>query len=253
MLPILLGEATRYAEAGLNAEKIYRVTFDLSYQTDTLDCEGEVTERFSGDITSEAFNDALSAFVGEIDQVPPVYSALHVDGKRAYELARKGVGVYLPARKVTIHAITAVSFNSPLAVIDVHCSKGTYIRALARDIGKHLAAGGCVTRLRRVSTGGWPEKMMHGIDELQENPSSFLMPLSSWLKHLPGLELPPEDARRFLQGQRIPLHSTLSQEKVVAVFSGDTLLGTATLKRGLKHMVIHPMRLLPSAQELYRQ
>ncbi len=253
MLPILLGEATRYAETGLNAEKVYRVTFNLSYQTDTLDSEGEVTKRFNREVDSETFNHVLNTFVGEIDQIPPTYSAIHIDGERAYKLARKGVAVKMEARKVTIHAITPVSFRYPLATVDVHCSKGTYIRSLARDIGEKVGVGGCVTELRRLSTGGWAEQMMQSIDRLKEEPETSLLPLSEWLHHLPRLTLLPDEARRFLQGQRVQLTShSLGEEEDVAVFSGDLLLGTGVLKAGLRHMVIHPARVLPSAQEVCR-
>nr|WP_257790600.1 tRNA pseudouridine(55) synthase TruB [Mariprofundus aestuarium] len=254
MLPILLGEATRYAELGLNAEKAYRVTFDLSYQTDTLDREGEVTVRFDGDVTTETLQALLPAFIGELDQVPPVYSAIRIDGKRAHDMARKGEIVEMKSRKITIQTLTLVSFEYPLVTLEVSCSKGTYIRSLARDIGKSLGLGGCVTELRRLSTGGWPQQMMVTIEQLHEQKEGCLLPLASWLRNLSRLEISIDEAKRFLNGQRLQLKSTSDDEseRDVAVFEGQTLLGTGTVKAGLKHMVLHPVRILPSAQEIYR-
>ena len=254
MLPILLGEATRYAELGLNAEKAYRVTFDLSYQTDTLDREGEVTARFDGEITTETLQDLLPAFIGELDQVPPVYSAIRIDGKRAHDMARKGEVVEMKSRKITIKSLILVSFEFPLVTLEVSCTKGTYIRSLARDIGESLGLGGCVTELRRLSTGGWPQQMMVTLEQLHEQKESSLLPLSLWLRNLSRLEITIDEAKRFLHGQRLQLKSTSDDEneRDVAVFEGQTLLGTGAVKAGLQHMVLHPVRILPSAQEKYR-
>jgi len=254
MLPILLGEATRYAELGLNAEKAYRVTFDLSYQTDTLDREGEVTARFDGEITTETLQDLLPAFIGELDQVPPIYSAIRIDGKRAHDMARKGEVVEMKSRKITIKSLMLVSFEFPLVTLEVSCTKGTYIRSLARDIGESLGLGGCVTELRRLSTGGWPQQMMVTLEQLHEQKESSLLPLSLWLRNLSRLEITIDEAKRFLHGQRLQLKSTSDDEneRDVAVFEGQTLLGTGAVKAGLQHMVLHPVRILPSAQEKYR-
>lgn len=164
MLPILLGEATRFAEMGLNAEKEYQFTLDLSFQTDSLDCEGEVTERFSVSVSDKQLHQAIQSFVGEQEQVPPVYSAIRVGGKRAHDLARQGKEVKMVARPVTIHALELLSFEFPLVTLKMRCSKGTYVRSLARDLGEKLGMGGCVTMLRRLSTGGWPESVMVDMD-----------------------------------------------------------------------------------------
>lgn len=250
MLPILLGEATRFAAEGLNAEKSYRFTMDLSYQTDSLDCEGEVVERFHGTVDSSQLTEVIESFIGEQQQVPPLYSAIRVDGKRSHELARKGREVELAARPVTVHALELLEFEFPLVTLQVSCSKGTYVRSLARDIGKKLGMGGCVTALRRVSTGGWPETVMVDIETIMEKREAVVMPLSSWLRDLPDVCLDVSEGRRFLQGQRIQTGDL--SDKVqghVKVFADHCLLGTAELKPGLKRMVLHPHRILPSAQE----
>ncbi|MCF7821075.1 MAG: tRNA pseudouridine(55) synthase TruB [Mariprofundaceae bacterium] len=247
MLPILLGEATRFAEMGLNAGKCYEVTFDLSFQTDSLDCEGEVNARFEGVVEEKQLNDLLDQFVGEQQQVPPLFSAIRVDGKRAHEIARSGKSVEMKARRVTVYDIGLIRFDFPLVTLRVNCSKGTYIRSLARDIGSRLGMGGCVTALRRLSTGGWHESLMVTMNELAERREACMMPLSQWLRDLPEIALPIEEGRRFLQGQRIQVSDKI--EGMVQVSSEGAMLGTAELKPGLKRMVLHPARILPSAQE----
>ncbi len=247
MLPILLGDATRFSGQGLEAEKIYRFTLNLSYQTDSLDCEGETTSKFEVKVTESELQAVAGAFLGDIMQVPPTYSAIRIDGKRAHRRARDGESIELPPRPVTIHELELLSFDSPNATFRVRCSKGTYVRSLARDIGERLGVGGCVTELRRLSTGGWPEAMMVNIEEVAEKRESVLLPLSMWLREFPDVMLSPEDGRRFLQGQRIQVSDTHVGH--VKVFANRELLGTAELKPGMKSMVLHPSRILPSAQE----
>jgi len=253
MLPIFLGDATRFAEMGLNAEKSYRVSFDLSYQTDTLDMEGEVCARFGAAISRTQLEATLPGFSGEIEQVPPVFSAIRIDGKRAHDLARKGEHVAMRARHVTIHEISLITFEFPLVTLEVSCSKGTYIRSLARDIGESLGMGGCVTSLRRLSTGGWPETMMAEPEQLVAGKEVCLMPLGQWLRDFDRLALAGEEVSRFLQGQRIQLKDTTTDEaeKSVAVFAEDMFVGTGMLKRGMSHMVLHPEKIMLSAQKRF--
>ncbi|MDQ6972774.1 MAG: tRNA pseudouridine(55) synthase TruB, partial [Mariprofundaceae bacterium] len=255
MLPIMVGEATRFSAVGLEADKSYRVSFDLSYQTDTLDGEGKETARFTVDQTEASVQAVLAQFTGEIEQVPPAYSAIHVDGRRAHEIAREGGEVEIPSRQVTINELKLISYEAPLVTLDVECSKGTYVRSLARDIGAALACGGCVTELRRLSTAGWPEVIMVTPEQLKAAPEACLLPLSQWLRHLPRLRLHAEQALRYAQGQRIQL--TRGDEGEVAVFcratdvgaaeEDDILLGTAEIRPGIERMILHPRRVLPSA------
>jgi tRNA pseudouridine55 synthase len=141
MLPILLGEATRFAELGLNAEKTYAVTIDLSYQTNTLDAEGETLARFEDGPSLAQVDAALHSFRGSYEQVPPQYSALRVEGRRAHALARRGEAFTLAARSVEIMGLELIRYAWPKLMLEVRCSKGTYIRALARDIGNALGVG----------------------------------------------------------------------------------------------------------------
>jgi len=273
MLPILLGDATRFAEMGLHAEKSYRVSFDLSYQTDTLDMEGEVSDRFDVAVTPQQVESVLAQFRGQIEQIPPVYSAIRINGKRAYELARQGKAAEMQARTVTVLEMEMTSFESPMVELDVSCSKGTYIRSLARDIGASLGVGGCVTSLRRLSTGGWPEAMMvtperlverfseqfterfaeRLAERLAEQEATYLLPLAQWLRDFEHQALRGDEVKRFLHGQRIQLKDTETGivETDVAVFSDDILLGTGILKGGMRHMVLHPVRIMPTAQKIF--
>jgi len=256
MLPILLGDATRFAEMGLQAEKSYRVSFDLSYQTDSLDCEGAVTARYDDAVNRDQLQQVLGSFRGEIEQVPPVYSAIRIDGKRAHERARKGEVVEMKSRPVTILSLELEAFAFPVVSLRVRCSKGTYIRSLARDIGAALGLGGCVTVLQRVSTGGWPEAMMVSMDDLAQRKTACLVSLAHWLRDFERLDLCTDQVKRFLHGQRIQLKSTSVDECVdgetsVAVFADDVVIGTGDLKPGMRHMVLHPVRILPSAQKMY--
>jgi len=259
MLPILLGDATRFAEMGLQAEKSYQISFDLSYQTDTLDCEGEVKVSFDGSVTLAQLEAVLPKFQGAITQVPPIYSAIRIDGKRAHEMARKGQKVEMKARDVRIYTLELLAFDYPLVSVAVSCSKGTYMRSLARDIGETLGLGGCVTLLRRVSTGGWPAAMMVSMDRLMkqsgDKKDECLVSLGQWLRDFERLDLANDAAKRFLHGQRIQLITTAidsaAEDKNVAVFAADTVIGTGTLKAGMRHMVLHPARILPSAQQRY--
>jgi len=252
MLPILIGEATRFAELGLNAEKAYEVEIDLSRQTDTLDLEGEETGRFdASSITMERLQATLQRFRGPQQQVPPSYSAIRIDGQRAHALARRGEQVELAARDIDIVELTLGGYRVPLLTLSVRCSKGTYIRSLARDIGASLGAGGCVTRLRRTSTGGWPAELMVTPEAMAARPEASVVPLATWLRGLPGVELEAADAKRFVQGQRIQQDGIGAG--VVTVLSGGELLGTAEAKPGMHRMVLHPLRILPSAQRYFRE
>ncbi|MDQ6986828.1 MAG: tRNA pseudouridine(55) synthase TruB [Mariprofundaceae bacterium] len=258
MLPILIGEATRFSGIGLDADKTYRVTLDMSLQTDTLDGEGEVISRFDALPDLAAIEAVLPRFNGDIEQQPPAYSAIHVNGKRAHEIMRQGGEVELATRRVTIYELQLVNFESPLLSLRVRCSKGTYIRSLARDIGAALQAGGCVCELRRLSTAGWPEVVMADFEQLQADPYACLLPLAQWLRHLPSLALSQENARRFAHGQRIQLDQSADSdaEGEVAVFyvvgnaavtENSMFLGTASIKPGMHRMVLHPLRVLPSS------
>ncbi len=248
MLPILLGDATRFAGMGLNAEKSYEVSFDMAFQTDTLDLEGEVVSRFDDvQVEPELLEATLHKFVGVLQQMPPIYSAIRINGKRAHDLARHGEQVSLQPREIEIKAIELLNFEGSVVTLAVDCSKGTYIRALARDIAEALGYGGCVTQLRRTNSGGWPAEMMVTIEELEEKKEACILPLQTWLRDLHPIQLALAEAKRFVQGQRLHVQDEIGHDVLCCVCHEDMVLGTATLEA--KVGLLQPDRVLPSAQE----
>ncbi|NQX95318.1 MAG: tRNA pseudouridine(55) synthase TruB [Erythrobacter sp.] len=207
VLPIALGEATKLAGRMLDASKIYDFTIKFGEETDTLDTEGEIIDR-SDVIPSRAQVEAvLPQFTGPIEQVPPVYSALKVDGKRAYDLVRAGEEVQLKKRAVTIHALTVMDYAPEAHVtLTAHVSKGTYIRSLARDIARALGSCGHVTYLRRTKAGPFREAQAISLDKLNEiangaQLSDLLLPLEAGLDDIPALSLSQTDAQAVRQGR----------------------------------------------------
>ena len=153
VLPLLIGPATRAAEFLTADDKKYRAHVLLGTITDTLDMAGKVIETREVKVSPEEIKEAILGFVGEIEQIPPMYSAISVNGTRLYDLARQGIEIERKARNITIYSIDIVSVNLPEVVIDVSCSKGTYIRTLAFDIGKKLGCGACLCGLTRTKCG----------------------------------------------------------------------------------------------------
>lgn len=251
MLPVLLGEATRFAQYGLGADKTYLVDIDLSYQTDTLDAQGQTLQRFAVAVSQQQVEAVLQGFVGAQQQVPPAFSAIRVGGRRAYKLARRGEDIKLAPRRVWIKSLEMIAWDTPRLRLCVRCSKGTYIRALARDIGAHLGVGGCVVALRRLALGEWPQELMVDIETLRREREAVVRPLAFWLQRLPRLELPPPLARRFVLGQRLGMQSdAVTSVQTLAVFCASLLLGTGVIRKGQGgRPVLQPQRVLPSARE----
>ena len=153
VLPVCLGKATRVAELLTEKDKEYEAVLRLGVKTDTLDISGEVLKERPVTVSEEEIREAAKTFVGTIRQVPPMYSALKVNGKKLYELARAGKEVEREAREVTIHALEILSVSLPLVTLRVHCSRGTYIRSLCDDLGERLGCGGCMESLIRTRSG----------------------------------------------------------------------------------------------------
>lgn len=252
MLPVLLGEATRFADLGLSADKIYQVTLDLSLQTETLDIEGKVTQQFSlANMDAARIRVAIGELEGRQFQVPPAYSAIRLAGRRAYELARQGKTVVLPPREIYIHWIRLMAWNRPMLKLHVKCSKGTFIRSLARDIGELLDTGGCVTELRRTGIGAWEESLMVDIKRLDQQKEHVIQPLSFWLRDLKKVQLTAELAKRFLYGQRLPIG--LVKCELCRVYCNEILLGAGEVCRSDQSgtFILHPKRVLPSSQRRF--
>lgn len=207
VLPIALGEATKLAGRMLDASKIYDFTIRFGEETDTLDTEGTVIERCDAIPTRAQVEAVLPQFTGAIEQVPPAYSALKVDGKRAYDLARAGEVVALKKRAVTIHSLSVTGGEEEGAItLTAHVSKGTYIRSLARDIARALGSCGHVTYLRRTKAGPFHETQAISLDKLNEiangtQLSDLLLPLEAGLDDIPALHLTQTDAQAVQQGR----------------------------------------------------
>jgi tRNA pseudouridine55 synthase len=211
ILPIALGEATKTVPFLMEADKVYRFTIAWGSTTASFDREGEVIATSDVRPSVDQVIAALPAFVGEIDQVPPDYSAIKVDGQRAYDLAREGVALELKSRRVVIHSAKVTEAPDPDHVeIEVHCGKGVYVRAIVRDLAERLGACGHVSALRRTRVGAFSLDRAIGLEKLaeivHEDPSSeVLLPVETALDDIPALALTTEDAFRLKQGRSIVL------------------------------------------------
>ena len=209
VLPILAGPATRASDFLTMEDKKYRGTILLGTKTDTLDMAGEVIEQNPVNVTEEEIRATIESFVGNIQQIPPMYSAIQVNGQRLYNLARQGIEVERQARDITIFSIGIEKIQLPYVKIAVHCSKGTYIRTLASDIGDKLGCGGCIQGLERTASGPFtldsaitPEELA----ALAENgeAAKALLPLDSFFKNYEAIYLDKKRADRVKNG--VPIY-----------------------------------------------
>ena len=206
LLPICFGAATKFAQACLDADKRYRATLTLGQRTASGDRETPVLEQRPVTVDRAAVDAACRRFVGPIEQTPPMHSALKKDGRALYDYARAGVEVDRAARRVTIHAIDIVDFDDERLVIDVACSKGTYIRALADDLGQTLGCGAHLAALRRTGAAAFDVRDALTPDALEAMSESerdaHLLPIDGLLVDWPVVRLESDDAGRFLSGLR---------------------------------------------------
>lgn len=211
LLPICLGEATKFAQYVTDADKTYIATIKFGATTTTGDAEGEVIATHAVNITTTRLADTCQAFMGQISQVPPMYSALKFEGKALYEYAREGVDIERQSRLVTITEMTINHFEGDVAQITVKCSKGTYIRTLAEDIGNALGCGAHLIGLRRIETAGYQLADAMTLEQLEqkikispvESLQSLLLPIDSAIAYLPAVELNADAAHYMMQGQAV--------------------------------------------------
>lgn len=215
VLPICFGEATKFSQYLLDADKAYRSTFCLGVETSTADAEGEALARTDAShITERDVAAALEQFKGDIMQIPPMVSALKHNGQPLYKLARKGLEIERPARPVSVYELQLLAFKpgaEPQVEIEVRCSKGTYIRSIAHDLGQALAVGGHVTRLHRTAAAGFTEEQAVSLDDLSSERGQqqahvldqHLLPVDSAVASLPLIELDASSSHYFCQGQAI--------------------------------------------------
>ena len=255
LLPICLGEATKYSQDLLEADKTYIARLKFGARTDTGDADGQVIETFTlptfantSDL-KQALDAILPQFTGPISQVPPMYSALKRDGKPLYEYARAGVELERTPRDITIHQIRWTDIQWPEATLEVSCSKGTYIRVLAEDLGSALACGAHLVGLRRTEVGHLSLEQSFTIESIQQglrDSSSYILPVDALLQTLPHLTVDEQQARRLEMGQRVPLNLP-SIEALVRIYRATAaphnFIGTADWRSG----VLHPKRLISQA------
>ena len=245
LLPLLFGEATKFAQYGLDAPKEYVADVRLGTATDTGDSEGEVVARKPAGFDAPALAAALARFRGEISQVPPMFSALKRDGRPLYELAREGRTVERAARRVVIHELELVARDAEVLRLRVRCSKGTYIRQLAVDLGEALGTAAHLGALRRTAVGPFRIEEAVTLDDFQAlgeaGRRAWLLPVDRLLADLPRAELEAPLAERFRHGQTVHAPGAAGACRVYQ--RGGDLLGVGEIVEGGG---LHPRRLLAS-------
>lgn len=250
MLPICLGEATKFSQFLLDSDKRYVVTAKLGERTDTSDAEGQVVQSREVNVAEADILAALSAFRGETLQVPTMFSALKHNGKPLYEYARAGITVEREARPITIFELKFIDYQAPFLTLEVHCSKGTYIRTLVDDLGEVLGCGAHVTMLRRLAVADYPIEEMMPIEDLALLADSFpnseldrlLLPMDTAVASLPQLNLTAEQTKAVGFGQRVKFENPQALSGLVRLFSENgQFLGIAEITVG---NIIRPNRMV---------
>jgi tRNA pseudouridine55 synthase len=243
VLPIALGEATKTVPFVMDGRKIYRFTVRWGIETDTDDAEGKPVANSDLRPQETAIRALLPEFTGVIEQMPPRFSALKIDGERAYDLARAGEEVELASREIEVHSLQLAAMpEAEHSVFEVECGKGTYVRALARDMGRRLGCYGHVTNLRRTLVGLFDEQRAIGIDQLKKiaeeqgetGLAATLLPVEEGLMSLPALNVSSHDAQRLTQGQPVLLRGRDAPilEGLVSVSVQGALIALAEVEQG---------------------
>lgn len=244
LLVVLFGEATKFAGPLLEDDKEYLATLRLGERTATGDAEGPVVERRPVEATEAQVRAVLAKFIGTIEQIPPMYSALKSEGRPLYELARKGETIERPPRRVRISRLEPVRIALPEVALDVRCSKGTYVRTLAEDIGAALGTVAHLTALRRTASGKFRVADSFSLEALEALPPpgrvACLLPLPELLRGLPRAELASSEEVRFRNGQTLPFEG---EAGLCGVYGpGGRVIGLGRTDEG----GLHPVRLTAS-------
>lgn len=203
MLPVLLGEATKFADHLITSHKAYEATVRLGIETDSLDADGEVTRKrpVPEDLDAAQIEAAAAALTGEIWQTPPMVSAIKINGKRLYKAAREGREIERPARQVTVDRFEILALDGPDVRVRVQCSTGTYIRVLAADLGDALGCGAHITALRRLWVSPFEGTAMHTPEVVEQDREGLLLPADAGLEHLSRVDLDAAALQTFRHGQ----------------------------------------------------
>ncbi len=237
VLPVFVGRATRGVEFFEHADKTYEAVLRLGTVTDTQDSTGTVLEKRPVTVTEAEFRDILPEFTGEIAQIPPMYSAIKVDGKKLYELARAGKEIERKPREITIFSLDLLEFTGETAKIRVHCSKGTYIRTLCHDIGAALGCGGCMETLRRTAAGEYTLADSVELDTLlnAERPEDYLRDVDTLFRQYPAVTLTEKQTLRCRNGNSFSI--ALPEGRYRAYDSQGTFLMLAKVQGGIMETV----------------
>ncbi|WP_311482456.1 tRNA pseudouridine(55) synthase TruB [uncultured Anaerococcus sp.] len=227
VLPIVIGKATRVSDYMMTKDKVYETELIFGAKTDTLDAAGEIIANSDKEVTKEEFLQVMNTFRGEIYQIPPMYSALKVNGKKLYDLAREGIEIERKRRKVKIYAIELLDFSFPKAIIRVTCSKGTYIRTLVDDIGEKLGTFAYVNELKRVRVGELEIKDAIKSQDLLEIPKEGLIeklyPIDTALKDFDKMVLGIKYLDKLVNGQLVEVDKNYG--KIIRVYAGEDFIG----------------------------
>lgn len=254
VLPIFFGRATKALDIMPVQGKRYTAAFRLGITTDTQDITGKTLTTDGRPVTRAELETALPAFRGEIDQLPPMYSAVWVDGRRLYDLARQGLEVERPTRKITVHTLELLDYD-PAAregVLEVSCSKGAYIRTIIHDIGQSLGCGGVLTALRRTQALGYTLDCCHTLEQLQELAATDrlageLLPVDTVFNQLPRVGLTPVQAKMLRNGVRLDTRRIVGVTPElghVTVWQGDRFLATANIDHNEHELIMERLFVL---------
>ncbi len=238
VMVMLLGQATRLSDYLIRHDKGYVATVQLGTTTDTYDAEGQVVATAPvPTFANLQIESALDVFRGAIEQVPPAHSAIKRDGKKAYELARQGKQVELPARPVTIHQLTLVAQSETTLDLEIHCSAGTYIRSIAHDLGQNLGVGGHLIALRRIQSGAFGIGQARSLEEIQTLKDdgmleSAMLPLGTGMDEMASITLNDEDCLAIMHGKRIP-REVVAQTPIRAYNYAGELIAITKVENGL--------------------
>lgn len=239
VLPVFIGNATRLLEYAATDRKHYRAEGLLGIRTDTGDTGGKVLEmKPVPDISTEKIEACLEGFRGKVMQVPPMYSALKVNGKKLYEYARKGIEIQRSARPVELYRLELVSFDSPRFILDVDCSKGTYVRTLLEDIGTALGTCAVMDKLIRTRAGNFYADDAYTLEEIADNPDRVLLPMETAVAEMAKLNVNELQAFRITSGVQTTMKGTLPGQ--YSLYYQGKFIGIATVE----NEIVKPMKIL---------
>ncbi len=238
VLPMCIGKATKLAEYLTAKDKCYMAQLTLGAFTDTQDASGEIIQSFEVNVTEEEIKNVIGGFIGEIMQIPPMYSAIKIDGKKLYELAREGKNIKREARCVTINSIEIKNIDLEKNIVDmlVSCSKGTYIRTLCNDIGKALGCGGYMSALERTKSGKFSIETAFTLEEIEkmvsESKFDFMIPMDEAVSEFKKIVLAERNAKRLKNGIKISVEGLKEGEKYRVFDEQGLFLAIAEQKMG---------------------